>query len=316
MNKQERIEKYKQFCETNPIPLFSQYWWLDAVCGKDNWDVILIEKGQEILASMPYYFEKKAIFDTVFMPPLTQSMGPFLRYEHNFTANKKISYEKKIFNQIIDQIPKKAFFFQNFHYSVSNWLPFYWRGYKQSSYYTYLIEGIQDHEQVLKNFSSSKRAEVKKGIKHQLSMVDDIDADTLYAHHQATLAEKGQKIVYTKAVLTAMVQEAQTRNKGRVVGIKTKEGELLCCMLLMWDDKSAYNLITSINNASRAFGAASLMFYEAIKYSAPFVDVFDFEGSMVEGIENSYRQFGTKQVPYFRITKANNIILKIAEALR
>ena len=40
-----------------------------------------------------------------------------------------------------------------------------------------------------------------------------------------------------------------------------------------------------------------------MKYVSSFVDIFDFEGSMNESIENSYRKFGTVQVPYFAISK-------------
>ena len=42
-------EKYYAFCEIEKtIPIFSQAWWLDAVCA-DAWDVCIVEKGGEIL---------------------------------------------------------------------------------------------------------------------------------------------------------------------------------------------------------------------------------------------------------------------------
>jgi len=43
--------------------------------------------------------------------------------------------------------------------------------------------------------------------------------------------------------------------------------------------------------------------WEAIKFLVNKTRSFDFEGSMVEGIENSYRQFATTQKPYFLIEK-------------
>ncbi len=315
MNTKTKKEEYIKFCENNPIPVFSQAWWLDAVCGAENWDVILVKKGENILASMPYFLQKRSIFNTIYMPPLTQTLGPFVKYEQNINVNKIVSYENKVFAQIIEQIPKTAFFFQNFHYSVTNWLPFYWAQYKQTSYYTYIVENIKDEDRILKNFSYSKRTEVKKAIKASLELVQGLDAETFYLHHKQTLAEKNQKATYPKSVLYDIIAKAKELGKGEILGVKNPEGELLCCVLLIWDDKSAYNLATSINNKSREYNASSFMFYEAIKYASKFVDVFDFEGSMVPSIENSYRQFGTKQVPYFRVTKANNILLKVAEAL-
>ncbi len=32
---------------------------MDAVCGEDNWDVMLIERGGETVASLPYYLCRK-----------------------------------------------------------------------------------------------------------------------------------------------------------------------------------------------------------------------------------------------------------------
>lgn len=37
MNSPEEKALYDKFCEKNYIPIFSKPWWLDAVCGKDNW---------------------------------------------------------------------------------------------------------------------------------------------------------------------------------------------------------------------------------------------------------------------------------------
>lgn len=38
-------DEYREFClnEKN-IPIFSKDWWLDSVCGTDNWDVALVKK--------------------------------------------------------------------------------------------------------------------------------------------------------------------------------------------------------------------------------------------------------------------------------
>lgn len=62
------------------MPIFSSDWWLDSVCGKDNWDVALYEKGGRIFASMPYYNIKKAWFNFSIMPKLTQTLGIYIKY--------------------------------------------------------------------------------------------------------------------------------------------------------------------------------------------------------------------------------------------
>ena len=49
------------------------------------------------------------------------------------------------------------------------------------------------------------------------------------------------------------------------------------------------------------------------KSSPPFhhdISYFDFEGSMIEPVERSFRQFGAKQTPYFSVSKTPSRLLK------
>lgn len=51
--------KYRELCKTNfDIPIFSMDWWLDITAGERNWDVSIVERNDEIIASLPYYITK------------------------------------------------------------------------------------------------------------------------------------------------------------------------------------------------------------------------------------------------------------------
>ena len=52
------------------------------------------------------------------------------------------------------------------------------------------------------------------------------------------------------------------------------------------------------------------------KYAAGVTKHFDFEGSMIEGVERSYRAFGAIQTPYFSITKTNSKAFRFLKAIR
>lgn len=74
-------DKYRHLLETEKtIPIFSRDWWMDAVCGEDNWDVLLVEKNGEIVASMPYYIHKKYGLTVITQPTLTQTNGMWIYY--------------------------------------------------------------------------------------------------------------------------------------------------------------------------------------------------------------------------------------------
>ncbi len=56
MQNLSNIELYKILCSNElSIPLFSQAWWLDSTAGVGSWDVALVQSGDKIYASMPYF---------------------------------------------------------------------------------------------------------------------------------------------------------------------------------------------------------------------------------------------------------------------
>lgn len=74
-------ERYKLFCEKEKnIPIFSQPWWLDVVCGEENWEVCIIGEGKNILATMPYYLLKDEYGIKITKAKLTQNNGIYIKY--------------------------------------------------------------------------------------------------------------------------------------------------------------------------------------------------------------------------------------------
>ena len=105
-------EKYYDLCEIEKtIPIFSQAWWIDAVCG-DDWDVCLVEKGNEIYATMPYHVIKRYGFTILQQPSLTQNLGPWLR-SSSAKYSKMLGQNKNLMEDLISQLPKHHSFIQN-----------------------------------------------------------------------------------------------------------------------------------------------------------------------------------------------------------
>ncbi|MCL0058160.1 GNAT family N-acetyltransferase [Dehalococcoidia bacterium] len=308
-------QKYKQLCAVeNSIPVFSKDWWLDAVCGKENWDVVLIEKNGKIVASLPYYIKNKFGFKIITMPQLTQTMGVWIKYSPRQKYEKKLSYEKKIFTEIIAKLPKVAYFSQNFHYSITNWLPFYWRGFKQTTRYTYVIEDLSDLDRVYNNFSHAKKKNIKKA-SNIVNVKFDLPADQFYANHRMTLSKQGGRILYSFEFFKDIYSAAYQNNSGKTIYAVDEKDNVHAALFIVWDGTSAYNLISTIDPDFRNSGAASLLVNKIIKYVADKTTKFDFEGSMIENVENSFRQFGAIQKPYFNISKSSNMLIKICQAV-
>jgi len=117
----------------------------------------VIEKNSNIIGAMPYYMIKKNGFKMIKMPPLTQTMGPWVKYPPNQKYANRLSLEKEVYSEIIKKLPYFDSFSQNYNYRVTNWLPFYWADFQQTTRYTYIIENLNNLNEVLSRFKDNMR---------------------------------------------------------------------------------------------------------------------------------------------------------------
>ncbi|MEA4985376.1 hypothetical protein SDC9_38661 [bioreactor metagenome] len=310
-------ERYRLLCEErDDIPLFMQAWWMDAACGEKKWDVFLYEEnGEKIIASFVYHFVEKLGFKLILNPQLTQVSGLWIDYPQNQKLHKRYSFEKKIIDNFIAHLEslKVDFYSQNFHYSFKNWQPFYWKGFKQTTYYTYQIRDLSNLECIFQSFSTAKQKHIKK--ENNLQLDFSFTAESFYNFHKKCLLQKNEKITYSQKLFLSIYNEAVKRDKGKIFAIKDKN-ELHAALFVVWDTNSAYALISAISPQFKNDGSSTKIFWEAIKFITDKTKIFDFEGSMIEGVAQSFQQFGTEQIPYFNIEKSYSRIFSILKAIK
>lgn len=312
MNNKQLYETF--YSEHYDIPIYSAPWWLDAACGKDNWDVILIkDKNEKIIATFPYYLKtEKFGLKNLTMPLLTQKLGPYIVYEKNMTSRQAIiGYEHDVYLRLIENLPKFDIFNINFDQKYKNWLPFYWNGFSQTSKYSYKIYNIKDSAGVLRNFSSSKRQPIKKA--KSLTVKYDLDFNDFYTYFEAAIKERNGKVSYSRDFFVNLCNMIYNNKSGRVFYCVDEFENIHAVNLTCWDHNCAYYLVAMRKEAYKTSGGTELLVYETIKYVSQFVDEFDFEGSMIEGVEASYRRYGSCQTEYYNISKMNNPLVICAK---
>lgn len=307
--------RYMDLCKKEPgIPIFSQHWWLDTVGEDGNWNVALVEEKGEIIASMPYYCKKKFAFNLITMPRLTQKMGIWIKYPHNQQYASKLSYEKKLVDQIIEQLPSYDMFIQNFHYTYDNWLPFYWKGFQQTTKYTYVIEDLSNCETIYRNFRANVKRNINKAQK-TLKVYTENDIQKFYEINKKTFERQNMSSPYSIELISKIDLSCERMECRKIFFAEDELRRVHAAIYIVWDKQCAYYLMGGADPALRNSGAMSLLMWEAIKFVSAFVSRFDFEGSMIERIERFFKSFGSVQKPYFQIRKTNSKLLKIRKAI-
>lgn len=295
------------------IPVFNQAWWMDAVCGEDNWDVFIEEKASKIVGAMTYYMKKKRCIE---QPPLTQFNGLWIKYPENQKIYKRLSYENSIIRGILKQlnILKPLHFRQNFNYKFTNWQQFSWNKFIQSTRYTYVLSDTSDTDLLFNNFERDVKSKIKKASKI-ITVSNDCTIDEFYTIFSMTFERQNQRIPYSfdliKRLDTAVIQN----NAGQMLKAIDENGEVHSAIYIVWDNESVYYIMGGGNPNLRKSGANALLIWNAINIASEKKLRFDFEGSMIESIEKYFRNFNSTQVPFFTIERNWSLVSKLLEGL-
>ncbi len=309
-------ERYIEFAKHYKLlPIFMYPWWLDAVCGKGNWDVILIEKGDNIQAVWPFFKSKTKRLRILKNPKLTPHLGPTLIYPDGMKYESKLSFEKKVLVKLIELLPDYDYLKIGLDYKVENWLPFYWKQFSQNTNYSYLIKDTSNLDTIKKGLQDNTRRRINKP-KMELILKTTDNIDLLYSLVEKTYIRQNKSTPYSLEFIQNLYFVTQSNNQCEIIFAQDLENNIHAAALFVWDYESVYYLISGSDPELRNSGALSLVLWEGIKLASEKGLQFDFEGSMIEPIEIFFRSFGATQVPYSIISKYGNRKTEIIFQLR
>ncbi len=297
-------EKYDVFCQKTYVPIYSQPWWLDAVCGPQNWNVWLYENENDTLAAMPYYLEKRGEYEYITKALLTQNNGIIFRYPAGMKNIAKEKFEETIINAACEYIKSLgiAVYEQQYQYSFQNCLPFLWNQYTAIPRYTYVIEGTGDMEALWNKLSSNYRKNIKKGLRNA-TVKRNLDYNTFYKEHEKVFLRQNLPCPFSREKWKEIFSAAQANHAGEILYAETPNGKIASVLFLVWDERSVYLLLGGNIPGMQQLETYDALIWEGIKLASEKQLKFDFEGSVIKRIAKSYREFGGTPMLYFRIRK-------------
>ena len=314
-------EKYNQFCEKNYVPIYSKPWWMDAVCGPENWNVWLYCSDTDnningIEAAMPYYMEMRGNYRYVTKAPLTQTNGIIFKQDQGRKPVSQAVYQEKVINAACAFINSLHLdvYEQQFHYSFQNWQPFFWNNFTCTTRYTYVIQDTSDLEKVSDGFSSNYRNAIRKGQRStQISAA--IQPDAFFREHEKVFLRQNRPCPFGQDMWNRLYSACIEHDAGQMLCAKDTDGNIHALLFLVWDEASVYHLLGGYMPEFSSSQAYPALTYHGIRVAHEKGLAYDFEGSMIHQIAVAFRQFGGTPTPYYRIRKVFNpdIVRKEAE---
>jgi len=212
------------------------------------------------------------------------------------------SRETEILRIFANRLAQHSIFFQLFHRTSQNWLPFYWNGFKQTARFTYLLEDIRDLERVWDGMTHNIRSEIRKAENRGLRVIP-CDVDEVFEAEYKTFAPQNLSQPGSAEYLRRLFSAGKQNNSAECFAAVDSDGRVHAANMIVWDSKSAYFFAGGADPELRTSGATSLLVWGLIQFASQRTRAFDFCGSVVKPIERFFRAFGGRHVPCYMIMK-------------
>ena len=305
---------YRAFCATAPdLPIFAQAWYLDACAEGGHWDAVLASEGGLPVAALPYFYKQRGPIRNATMPLFVKWLGPYVLPPWR----GKLRTEHKLFAALIAQLPPLAAFRQAFYPTITNWLPFYWQKFQQTTHYTYRLPNLPNLPAIEAGLTPSVRRDLKQA-RQKLRVVYDLGPEVFYEVNAKSFARQGLTVPYSAAQFRRHEAVLAQHNARQLFFAVDAAGQVHSVALLIWDSTTAYYHLAGDDPALRQSNAGKLVLWEAICYASEVLQLacFDFEGSMLPAVEFVRVSFGAVQVPYLFVWKYQSRWLEWWQQLR
>lgn len=306
---------YKKICsQRKGIPVFSQPWWLDAVC--KNWDVAISKKGEHIAGAWPYPVEKKIGVAMIRTPMLTPYLGPLVFFPHDLKESNIDSYEHDIVSDLIKQLPPVPVWHLSMQPGLKQAGIFKAQKLTSQVQQTFLLELKENEETLLENMKDAVRRNIRIAESEVTVSNSPEHLKDLYKFQKATLAKKGKSLNCSFKDMKRIMDAAQANKSTALLVAKTPDKKIQAIVWSIWDDTTCYYFMGGQNPDTNSYRAMSLLLWTTMKMAKQRGNaIYDLEGSMDEGVERFFRNFGGDRALYIILMKNKSLLWKLKMAI-
>lgn len=296
------------------LGVFASHKWLSVY--QDRLTMVGIYKDErQLIGGFCFLKVKKFGFDFIKLPPYTPHCCFFFNSESRNNASRA-TFSKEILSEVCNYISaqKSALTILAFPSEVVDLQPFIWEKYKVVPNYTYRIDLNVTMEEINANFDPKNRNAINKAIKENVRVsFNTLRKEDLYQFFSNSLNTAGAN-VYNNELENIFRKFSDENNSFSAEA--WKDDKLIGVVFCIYDKHSCYYLLGGVEKSSGLGGINNILVLRSIEMAKEKgCSIFDFEGSMLKGVEKFFRSFGGELVPYYTINKAS-LPLEIALKLK
>lgn len=308
-------ELYRKICSTNKeVCLYARPWWMDAVCAQ--WDVAIARKGGHISGTWAYPIEKKLGVTLLRTPMMTPYMSPQVFPPHDMKESNIDSFEYDTIASLIEQLPPAKVWHVSMQPGIKQAGLFKKHKLTSQVQQTFLLELNEDEETLLTNMKDAVRRNIRIAESEVTVTNDPGCLEELYRFQKATLSKKGKSFRFSYKQLQQIMDACLAHNAGALWVAKSADKTIQAIVWNVWDDNCSYYFMGGQNPDTNSYRAMSLLLWQTMKDAkARGNKIYDLEGSMDEGVERFFRNFGGDREIYMVLMKNRSLIWKLKQAI-
>lgn len=213
------------------------------------------------------------------------------------------SHVKRVLRAVSDFLNQYKWVNVTLPYSILDAQPFLWDGFKVAPRYTYLLDMSRGEEELQENYGKGLRQALKKIQTTEYNYSYSLDQTSKELIKKSSTAGRSQNDM---KYLDNLLNSIKSIHQVKVIKAGY-ENSVSVAVFLVIGAKAIYLLGGSESDQGSVVGSAVLLKgIEQLKSTG--VELLDFEGSMIPGVEKFFRSFGGNLNPLFNIAKTPKLI--------
>ncbi|WNJ20916.1 GNAT family N-acetyltransferase [Pontibacter sp. G13] len=285
--------------------VFARYDYLDAV--SNLWQVWVVSDAQGWVAALPFVPREKLGFKAWLQLPFIQHLGILHEYRADRSRRKQLSLEAEVLKLLCEYWQEVALIDLQFSPNLTYVIPLVWDGCEILTRYTFQLD-LQSHlDELRAGLAPPFRRNLQYAVR-QKWLIQPAENPEGFLRLYDMQVESGHDVLAGvpegRDSLERLANRLIGSGLGQVVEVRDADHQLLAAGLYAHEGGTTWYLMGQYLPEGGHPGAMVALMWNQIEEARHRGDsIFDFEGSMIQGVEHFFRKFGASPIPYLRIRK-------------
>ena len=167
-------------------------------------------------------------------------------------------------------------------------------------------------DELLSSYQSNIRRNIRNALNEGGRFVEEADSDLAYELFVGAYQSRGDAPRFPKEYFLEIMRHLSLFGNVTLPGVSDKNGMLVAALLLFYDSKRAFYVVSGTDREALNGTAGALLVHFALRFAQDRNLLFDFNGSSIPGINGFFQKFGPDPAEVIHLRNASTIKGKLA----